>query len=212
MLAKITVVAVGPNRDASANTRIKLARVAFPLLESVVLEKELVEPPANLGNDHFLTVARRLDRNAPLRERGFHFRRRARTCGSVQELFEGIEIDRELPVTSFGPGQNLIFHLMPLRELRQILADSRRIGSEIMRAIFMEKHARSIVLVVRIAPDVRASIHDQAIQPALRREPLRQDRPGVSAADNKDVARKHAPSSGCLPGRRKQKIDSQFAL
>jgi hypothetical protein len=69
----------------------------------------------------------------------------------------------------------------------------------------VDEHAGRVLLVVGISPDVRAPIHHQAVQSALRRETLRKDGARVAAANDEDVARKHEPSSGLLMGTRQEK-------
>jgi hypothetical protein len=56
-LVEVSVVAGGADRDAGANGRVQVARVALPLLERVALEEALVEIAADLGQNDFLRVA-----------------------------------------------------------------------------------------------------------------------------------------------------------
>jgi len=107
-----------------------------------------------LRDDDLLAVARLGDGHAPLRERALHFLARRRV---PDELLKRVEVDRELPEPAMRPREDFIFDRMPFGELAEIRDDAIRIRAEIMRAVGVQQHARGVVVIVRVAANVRAA-------------------------------------------------------
>jgi hypothetical protein len=113
-LAQVAVVAVGADRNASADRSIEILRMTPPLLERVAFEKLLIELPADLTDNHFLGVGRGFDGNAFLGEPRFHF---LRGGGTPEKLLEGVKVDREVPVALVGVRKDFVVDRMPFGEL-----------------------------------------------------------------------------------------------
>lgn len=119
-LGEIPVVTICPHRDAAAYTGVEVLRVALPLFARVVFEEHLVQLPADLRDDDFLGVLRRLNRDTPFVEGLLHF---LGSRGAADELLEGVEVDGKLPVTSLGPGEDLVLDGVPFGELAEVVDD-----------------------------------------------------------------------------------------
>ena len=185
---EITVVAVGADGDAPAGAGVEFARVAFPLLEGVVLEEEPVELVADLGDDDFLGVLRDGDGDAPCGEGVLHL---LAGGGATEELLEGVEVDGELPVTTVGPGEDAVIDGAPVGELAEVLDDAVGVGAEVMGAVEVKEDAGGVVGVVGVAADVVAALDDEASPAALGGEALCEDGAGEAGADDEVVDRCH---------------------
>jgi hypothetical protein len=139
-LPEITVIPVGADRNASANGGIELTRMFFPLLERVVLEELLVQLPANLRDDDFLGVCRVLNWNPLLSSQDSNSSRGALPA---QELLEGVEIDREVPVSPIRMTEDAVINRMPLSEAGEVLPDAGGIGPEIVRTVFVNQNTHA---------------------------------------------------------------------
>ncbi len=173
------VVAVGADRDTSANAWIEILGVALPLLTCVVFEEHFVQLPAHLRDDHFLGILRAVDLNAPLRELRFHF---FAVRWPADQLLERVEIDREMPEVAMSPRQNLVLHFAPLGELAQVIDDALRVCAEIMRPVIMDQHTGRIVMIISVAPDVVALLDNQASLAELAGDALGKHGAGKSRA------------------------------
>src|SRR4029434_5929293 len=91
-LGQISIVAIRPNRHASAHARVEIAWFAPPLLARVVFKKTFVQRPSNLGDDYLLGIPRLSDWHPPLLEHLLHF---PRVAWAFDELLKRVEIYRE---------------------------------------------------------------------------------------------------------------------
>ena len=183
-LAQVTVVAIGPDGDASADRRIEILRMTPPLLESVAFEKLLIELPTDLTDNHFLGVGRVVDGNAFFGQPRFHF---LRGGGTPEELLEGVEVDRKVPITAVAVGEDFVIDRMPLGELAQVIDDARGIGAEVVRSVSVNEDAGLVVFVVGITAEVVALFDDETGLPLLRGETLGDGQAGKSGADDEAV-------------------------
>ena len=165
-LSQVAVVAVGTDRDASADGGIQILGMPLPLLEGVVLEELFVELPANLGNDDLLGIGGVFDGDAL---GGKPCLKLIAGALAAKELLEGVEVDREVPVAPVGVAEDLVVDGMPLGELREILDDARGICPEVVRTIFMNENPGLVVLVLGIATNVAALLNDCTLGPKLTR-------------------------------------------
>ena len=76
---------------------------------------------------------------------------------------------------------------MPFRKLAQIGDYPLGVRPEVMRPVGMQQDSRLIVVVMRVACDVSASVYDQARGTALAGQPFREDCTGVTCADDEVV-------------------------
>ena len=180
-LPEITVIPVGADRNASANGGIELTRMFFPLLERVVLEELLVQLPANLRDDNFFGVCRVLNRNPLLLQPGFEFLSGALPA---QELLEGVEIDREVPVSGIRITEDAVINLMPLGKAGEVLPDAWGIRPKIVRTVFVNQNPSSVILVLGIATDVIPFLDNRALRPKLARKPLSKHQAGKTRTDD----------------------------
>ena len=153
----------------------------LPLLERVVLEELLIELPANLRDNDLFGVCRVLNWNPPLLQPGFEFLRGALPA---QELLEGVEIDREVPVSAIRVTEDAIINLMPLGEAGEVLPDAWGIRPKIVRTVFVNQNPSSVILVLGIATDVIPFLNDRALRPKLARKPLGKHQAGKSSTDD----------------------------
>src|SRR4030095_7864869 len=117
---KIPVIASCAARNAPTDARVQVPRVAPPLFACVVLKEHFIEPLADLAEDDFLGVFWLRNRNPPFCQSLLHLFAAGR---AANELLKGVEIDRELPVSAMGPGENLVLDEMPIGKLAQVLND-----------------------------------------------------------------------------------------
>ena len=183
-LAQVAVVAVGADGDAAADAGVEVLGMALPLFQGVALEEFFIQLPADLGNDDLLGVGGVFDRHPLFREPGLHL-----LAGGfpADELLEGVEVDGEFPVSPIGVGEDLIVHRMPVGELRQVVADARGIGAEIMRPVGVDQHAVVVVAVIGVAADVRAFLDDKAALAMLGAEAFRGGETGKTGSDDQVV-------------------------
>ena len=66
----------------------------------------------------------------------------------------------------------------PLGELRQVIEDVARVGVEDVRPVFVDEDARLVVVVVGVARDVVAAVHDEDFFVANARQALGQHAAG----------------------------------
>ena len=78
----------------------------------------------------------------------------------------------------------------PIGETAKIGENPLRVGMENMWAVSMNQHSMFVVLVIGIAPDMRALVYHQHPLAQARSQSLRQDAPRKAGADDKMV--KHA--------------------
>ena len=94
---QVAIIPIGSDGDTTTDGGIKLTGVLLPLLEGVVLEELLVEIPTDLGNNDLLGVRGVLNGYAILLKPRLKLLAGAPT---TKELLEGVEIDREVPVSA----------------------------------------------------------------------------------------------------------------
>src|SRR4051794_27632233 len=75
----------------------------------------------------------------------------------------------------------------PLGELRQIVDDLVAVGVENMRSVFMVEDSRLVGLVIGIAADMRAPVHQQHARAVLARETLCENGAGKAGANDQIV-------------------------
>ncbi len=196
-VGEIPVVAVGAGRHAGGHLRVEFGRVERPLLARVVAEELLVQLASHLADDHVLAG---LDRIALLghgSEKFLHLKR-----GQVQavHLVDRVQIDRhrqELPVHA---GQHAVLVPAPLGELREVIEDLARVRVENVRAVFVHEHARVVVMVVGVARDVVAAVHDEDLFVANARQPFGQHAARVTRPDDQ-IIKSHEDKRVEMSGR-----------
>lgn len=171
-LAEIAIVAIGPDGNAPANGSIKFPRMAAPLLLRVVLEEQLVHAPADLGNDKILGIRDALHRHAPFFQRLHHL---LAAGWPSNQLLECVQVHGKLPVAPLRPRKYTIFHVVPLGELAKIIDDPLTVRAEIVRTVPMKQHSCIIQRIICVSTDVIAAVHNEAPDPALTCESLRED-------------------------------------
>ena len=183
-VGQIAIVAIRADRDAATDAGVEILRIELPLFARVVLKEHLVEPLPDLRDDRLLGVARTLDRLAPRREGRLHF---LGGGGTSDELLKGVEIDRELPVTAFGPGEDPVFDRMPFGKLAEVIADAIRVRAEVVRSVGVDEHARGVVVIVRVTGDMLAAIEHETGSVALAGQAFGEDCTGVTGPDDQVV-------------------------
>ena len=75
----------------------------------------------------------------------------------------------------------------PLRELREVIKNLARVRVENVRAVFVDQDARLVVMVVGVARDVVAAVHDEDLLVANARQPFGQDAAGETRPDDQII-------------------------
>ena len=145
--------------DGATDAGIEFARVAFPVLASVVFEEHLIEARAYLREDDFFGVLGAGDVMTPFLKRLRHD-----GWGSLfpYQFFKSVEIDGKWPVVIVGPAENLVVDRVPLGELTKVVDDIVAVGAEVVRAVFVDEEAGAVIVVVGVACDVVTAINDKA--------------------------------------------------
>jgi len=110
------------DRDAPADGGIEILGILFPLLERVVLEELLIKLPADLRDNDLLGVGGVFDGHPLGGQPCLEFLAGA---FASKVLFEGVEIDRKVPIAAVGIAQDSVIDWMPFGEPREILDDAR---------------------------------------------------------------------------------------
>ena len=76
---------------------------------------------------------------------------------------------------------------MPLCELAEVIDHPLRVGSEVVRPIFVQKNASRVVVIVSIAADVIALLDNQTRLAELCGDSLSQHRAGKACANDKEI-------------------------
>ncbi len=184
ILPQVAVVAIGANGDASADGCIKILGVAPPLLECVSFEKFFVELPSDLANDNFFGVRWIFHGDAVLGDPRLHFLRGGCT---PEELLEGVEINRKIPITPVAVRQDLVIDRMPLGKLTEIINDARGVGAEVVGSVGVDKDAGLVVFVVGVAAKMVALLDNETRLPLLRGETLCNCKARKSGSNNEAV-------------------------
>lgn len=184
IFAQVTVVAVGADRDASADRSIEIFGVTLPLLQRVAFEKLFIELPSDLADDDLFGVGRILDVNAVLCDPSLHF---FRGRGTSKKLLEGVKVDGEVPVTAVGVGEDLVVDRVPLSELTQVVNNARSVGAEVMRSVGVDEDAGFVVFVVSVPAEVISLLNDETRLPLLCGETLGNRQAGKAGTDNDAV-------------------------
>ena len=184
LFPKVTVVAVRADGNAGANRGIQLRGALAPLLLRVALEEEFIEFPTDLRDDDFLGVGGVRDRDADFFQVGLEL-----LLGGLatDELLVGVQIDGKPPVAVLRPGEDLVTGGPPLGETSQVVQHFRLVGAEIVRAVFVDQHPVVVVLVVGVAADVSAALHDQAGCAQLVGQSFGQHEAGETGSDDEEV-------------------------
>ena len=67
---------------------------------------------------------------------------------------------------------NAVIDRMPFRKTGKVFNDPGRIGSEVMRAVFVNQNTRRVIPVPGITSDVITLLDDRTPRPELARQPL----------------------------------------
>src|SRR5215217_1229239 len=174
-VAEVAVVAVRACRDARGDGRVQLGGVEPPLLTRVVAEELEVELAANRGDDDVLGRPHLLDRLRDRGEEGLYF---PRVEAEAVELVDGVEVDRNRHEPAVDARPYPVLVRPPLRELGEVVEDLLRVRVEDVRPVAVHEDARVVVVVVRVAPDVRAAVDNEDTLVRLGREALGEDTAG----------------------------------
>ena len=183
-IAQVAVISVCAERDASANAGVQVPRMPPPLLERVAFEEFLIKLPAHLRNDDLLGIRGIFYRNTLLRQPRLHF---LRGGSSTNKLLESVEINWEAPVSAFGVGEDFVIDGMPFRELREVFTNPRRIRPEIMWSVGVNEHTMRVVLIISVAANMVALVHNQAALAQLSSQPLRHGQAGKPGTYDQEV-------------------------
>ncbi len=88
-------------------------------------------------------------------------------------------------------GEHAMLVRSPVGELREVLIDTLRVRVEDVRPVLVDEHARVVVMVVRVAADVRAAVDEQHLLIELRREPFRRHTAGETCPNDEVIEHEH---------------------
>ena len=91
----------------------------------------------------------------------------------ADKLFEGVEVDRELPVTSVRPGKDFVIDWLPVGKFAQVIDNALGIGPEIMRAVIVHEYPGFVVMIVSVAGNVITALDHEAALAHLASDPFR---------------------------------------
>ena len=202
-IGEVPVVRPDPNRNALRDGPVEFRWVEAPLLAGIAAEEGLVEITADLRHHGVLRGADRGDRLG----RGTQERRGglvARQIGAVEAVERG-PVDRHRQELVADARQHAVLVGTPRREAGQVRHHVRTVGMIDVRAVFVLQEAGGIDVIVGIAAEMRAAIHEQHTLSRSGSQPLGQHRPSEAGTNDEDVVRS-AARRGPDGGRRQPRF------